>query len=88
MTAVHIPDAIDLRTAPELAALAVLDAALAVADHVLRYEHVHLEAAESPLAPRDAKLALCIVAACRDLRRLLRAYDNAVRPTDTSLTSP
>ena len=82
MTMLELPDTFDLRTAPELGALALLDAALAVADQVLRREHAQLDTAlERPGVERAPEViaAYLLVHNMRNLRCLLALYGVAVR---------
>lgn len=82
MTTIHLPDSVDLRTMPELGALALLDAALVVADQVLEREHANLYSAlERPGIERtpEVVIAYLLVRSMTDLRRLLGLYAAAVR---------
>jgi hypothetical protein len=82
MTALDFPDSIDLRVAPELGALALLDAALVVADHALHVEHAELDAALrrlDPDRPPEFFIAALLAGRLRELRTLVAAYIVAVR---------
>lgn len=81
MTRLALPDPELLRSAPESAALAMLDFGLALADTVLRLEHPTLGAdpiSARPLPPRSLFLAELLIDRCRELRGLVAHYNAAV----------
>ncbi len=85
MTRMELPDTIDLSVAPELGALALLDASLVVADQALRLEHAELEHAlrrHDPNRPPEALVASLLTERFRELRSLLGIYVVAVRRDD------
>ena len=82
MTQMELPDTIDLAVAPELGALALLDAALVVAGHALHIEHADLEDILRRFAserPPEALVAALLVVRFRELRSLLALYTAAVQ---------
>jgi len=86
MTRLDLPTIPDLQDAPQLAVLALLDAALAVVEHALYVEHP----IDHPLAPPDPEdphvliAARLIVARSLELRSLLAWYRAALaRAEDT-----
>lgn len=82
MRSLELPDSIDLRTAPELGSLALLDAALIIAAETLRLEHADLGAVLQQAdirRPPDALIAALVAERCREMRALLRMYAAAVR---------
>jgi hypothetical protein len=71
-----------LRRAPERSALALLDAALAVAENALYAEHPSLDDAldeTSPLIASTLVTALMLVRRIDEIRRLLAFYELALR---------
>lgn len=88
MTPSAPPDGSDLRAAPELAILAVLDAALAIATETLRAEHPGLDAAGQRRGVEHAPhvlLAYLLLRRFPELRGLLANYRDAVRPDSGGL---
>jgi hypothetical protein len=85
MKTLELPDAIELRTAPELGPLALLDTALAFASHSLEHEHAELatvfHCAEINRAP-EVLVASLLQQRFRELRGLLRMYVAAVHRCD------
>lgn len=82
MTQMALPDTIDIAVAPELGALALLDAALVVADHVLHVQHVELEDILRRFdfdRPPDAVIAALLAQRLRELRSLLALYTATVQ---------
>jgi hypothetical protein len=82
MTQMELPDTIDLAVAPELGSLALLDAALIVADHALHIEHANLADILRGFdfeRPPDALVAALLTARFRELRSLLALYTAAVQ---------
>ena len=82
MTQMELPDTIDLAVAPELGSLALLDAALVVADHALHLEHANLPDILQGLdfeRPPDAIVAARLAQRFRELRSLLALYTAAVQ---------
>jgi hypothetical protein len=82
MTQMELPDTIDLAVAPELGALALLDAALVVADHALHIEHIDLDdilRRRDFERPPDAIVAVLLAQRFRELRSLLALYTAAVQ---------
>jgi hypothetical protein len=82
MTQMELPDTIDLAVAPELGVLALLDAALIVADHALHIEHVELEDILRRFdfdRPPDAMIAALLSQRFRELRSLLALYTAAIQ---------
>lgn len=76
---------------PELGALALLDAALVVADQVLEREHANLYSAlERPGIERNPEVAIAylLVRSMTDLRRLLSLYAAAVRRSQSPSDLP
>ena len=85
MTRLDLPDVFDLRRAPELGALALLDAALVVADEALHLEHAALDRIlrrPDPERPREVIVAALLAARLRELRALVAAYVAASRGPD------
>ena len=81
MTRLPLPDPELLRSAPECAALALLDYALALADTALRLEHPTLGADFLATRPRPARallLAELLLQRSFDLRYLIAHYTAAV----------
>jgi hypothetical protein len=82
MIAVPLPESSDLRVARQRGVLALLDAALLVADQALRVEHPDFQTALNPAVPDpppDVTAAFFLVHRIRDLRSLLLVYGAAVR---------
>ncbi len=82
MTQLELPDTIDLAVAPELGALALLDAALVVAGHALHIEHIDLDdilRRRDFDRPPDAIVAVLLAQRFRELRSLLALYTAAVQ---------
>lgn len=74
-------DALDprlLAQAPELAALALLDVALAIGVRALLAEHPTLELEEPVPEPVSLRRARCLLAAVYPLQRAARRYRTAV----------
>lgn len=85
MTEIKLPDFLDLRFAQELGALALLDAALVVAEQTLRLEHAELDTvlrAVDLQRPAEVVLAAVLTDRFREVRSLLGAYTDAVRHSD------
>lgn len=83
MTPVEMPDSSELHGAPELAILAVLDAALASATETLHLQHPGLEAACKRRGVEHAPpvlVAYLLLQRFRELRGLLANYRAAVCP--------
>jgi hypothetical protein len=81
MTRLPLPDPELIRSAPESAALALLDFGLALADAALRLEHPTIGAdrvAPAPLPPRTLLLAELVVERCLELGSLIAHYNVAV----------
>lgn len=81
MTRLPLPDPELIRSAPECAALALLDFGLALADTALRLEHPDVGAdriAATPLPARSLLLAEIVVERCLELRGLIAHYNAAV----------
>jgi hypothetical protein len=81
MTRPRLPDPESLRSAPESAALALLDFGLALADTALRLEHPSVGAdrlAPTPLPARLLLLAELLVERFLELRTLIAHYNAAV----------
>jgi hypothetical protein len=79
--ALHLPESSDLSVAQQRGVLALLDAALVVADQALRVEHPALQVALDPIFPEpsaDVMAAFFLVHRIRDLRSLLVLYGAAV----------
>jgi hypothetical protein len=77
-----LPDASGLRGAPERSTLALLDIALAVAEHTLHAEHPTLDELfddPTPALTPTLLAASLLTQRCRELRRLLVVYDAALR---------
>lgn len=84
MTPIHLPESLDLRAAQQRGVLALLDAALFVADQALRVEHPDLQSALDPALPEppvDTMAAFFLAHRIRDLRSLLLLYGAAVDRT-------
>jgi hypothetical protein len=82
MPCFELPDCRDLREAPQLATLALLDAALLVVDQTLRLEHSELKAQAYPLPPDNSPevlLAALLAERIRELRALIAAHLTNVR---------
>jgi hypothetical protein len=83
MTTTAIPTPVELRAAPELAALAILDAALITAEEVLLAHHPDIGDLDGILygerAPPDDSLVPILVAHFDELHYLLGRYHGAVR---------
>jgi hypothetical protein len=83
VTKIELPDVLDLRLANELGALALLEAALVVADQSLRLEHAEIDGlrdADPQSMPEGvALLASLLSERFRELRSLLGAYAVGVR---------
>lgn len=82
MSSIRLPDSLDLRTMPELGALTLLDAALAIAAQTLRREHADIHGCLDPdtieRSP-EAVVAYLLVRSMSDLRNLLGLYADTVR---------
>jgi hypothetical protein len=81
MTRRQLPDPELIRSAPECAALALLDFGLALADTALRLEHPTVGAdpvAPTPLPARPLLLAELLVERFLELRNLIAHYNAAV----------
>jgi hypothetical protein len=77
----ELPDGSDLRAAPELAILALLDAALTIAAETLRSEHPGLDAASQRRSVEYAPhvlVAYLLLQRFREIRGLLANYRSAV----------
>lgn len=89
MSLTAIPTPAQLRAAPQLAALTILDAALVTAEEVLLAHHPVLDDLDGPLygdsPPLDGALVPILIARFDELHHLLRRYHLAVR---TSLLAP
>jgi hypothetical protein len=83
MTKIELPDLLELRLANELGALALLEAALVVADQSLRLEHAEIDRvlrdAGQPVPEGLTLLASLLSERFRELRSLLGAYAVGVR---------
>lgn len=79
MISVELPETADLRAAPELAALALLHAALVVADQALRREHGDLDGLLGFERPAELVAAYALGHAIHELRALLVVYAKAAR---------
>jgi hypothetical protein len=83
MSTTAIPTPAELRTAPELAALAILGAALITAEEALLAHHPDLGELDGILLgerpPPDGSLVPILVARFDELHYLLGRYHNAVR---------
>ena len=83
MITLALPTPAQLRAAPELAALAILDAALVTAEEVLLAHHPNLGDLDGVLhgerAPPDGCLVPILVASFDELHHLLGRYHVAVR---------
>jgi len=83
MITTAIPTPAQLRAAPQLAALAILDAALVTAEEVLLAHHPALGDLDGALhgdrAPPDGSLVPILVARFDELHHLLGRYHAAVR---------
>jgi len=81
VTRLPLPDPELLRSAPECAALALLDFGLALADTALRLEHPTVGADRIQTRPPPARpllLAELLVERCLELRNLIAHYNAAV----------
>lgn len=76
MPSFDLPDSRDLRKAPQLAPLALLDAALLMVDQALRLEHSHLRVAHPPELdePPETLLSVLLAERVRELHALVTAY--------------
>lgn len=76
MPSFDLPDSRDLRTAPQLAPLALLDAALLTADQALRLEHYQLRSPNPHDLdePPESLLAVLLAERIRELHALVAAY--------------
>lgn len=81
MTALELPDCSDLRHAPELALLALIDSALLVATEALRLEYPGIEASQLRRVEHapHVLLAFLLLERFRELRFLLANYHAVVR---------
>lgn len=82
MITIHLPDSYDLRLAQERGVLALLDAALVVADQALHVEYPYLKFALNPddlERPPDLVTAHLLVNRIRELQGLLGLHGAAVR---------
>ena len=77
MPCFELPDCRDLRKAPQLGPLALLDAALLVVDQALRLEHSQLRSHTCPLDSDNSPevlLAALLAERIRELRALIAAH--------------
>lgn len=77
MTRIDLPEAADLRRAQDAGVLALLDAALLVAEQALRAEHPALDPGfplAAPELPSDTITAILLIRRMSDLRCLLGLY--------------
>lgn len=79
MITTALPTPAQLRAAPQLAALAILDAALVTAEEVLLAHHPDLGDLDRERAPPDGSLVPILVAHFDELHYLLGRYHAAVR---------
>lgn len=78
LPSLELPEPGDLRPAPQLAVITVLDATLAATTAALEARHRELDLrCWTPNADDDVRLAAAIVAAASSLRLLLAEYDTA-----------
>jgi len=84
MSLLYVPESFELRTAPELGPLALLDVALVVADQALRLEHAQLDDIfrdRDHERPPDTLVAALLTQRFRELRSLVAFYSAAARHT-------
>jgi hypothetical protein len=82
MITIQLPDSYDIRRAHERGVLALLDAALVVADQILHVEYPYLKFAlnpDDPERPPDLVTAHLLVNRIRELQSLLGLHGAAVR---------
>jgi hypothetical protein len=84
MITIQLPDSCDLRLARERGVLALLDAALVVADQALHVQYPYLKFAlspDDPERPPDLVTAHLLVNRIRELQGLLGLHGAALRAT-------
>lgn len=82
MIRIELPESAELRCAQEGGVLALLDAALVVAEQALRAEHPAIDPGfplDASELPSDTITAILLIRRMYDLRRLLSLYAAAAR---------